>query len=236
MKSLLKIDTVIFDLDGTLLDTLEDLTIAANYALNAFNMPAHTIDEIRQFVGNGVRKLMLRAVPQGEAHPDFEKVFAVFKDYYGKHCKDKTRAYEGIPELLQDLKRSGYALAIVSNKIDSAVQELKCEYFPQVGVAVGDREGLRNKPAPDSVYAALEQLGRTKEHAVYIGDSEVDLQTAKNAGIPCISVLWGFRDKAFLQEHGADTFVEKPQEVPNLLADMNNMSENCHQSVNPVKI
>lgn len=217
---LTKKDTIIFDLDGTLLDTLEDLTTAVNYALKAFEMPARTIDEVRQFVGNGVRKLMIRSVPQGENNPDFEAVFAMFKAYYEEHCNDKTRAYEGIPELLQELKQQGYVLAIVSNKIDSAVKDLNSKYFPQVDVAVGDQEGLKHKPAPDSVFMALEQLGKTKENAIYIGDSEVDLQTAKNAGLPCISVLWGFRNKTFLQEQGAEVFVDKPEEVPEMIKKM----------------
>ena len=208
-----KKDTIVFDLDGTLLDTLEDLTVAVNYALDLCGMPTRTIGEIRQFVGNGVKKLMIRAVPDGENNPQFEKAFEFFREYYEAHCNDKTRAYEGIPELLQELKNAGYALAIVSNKIDSAVQELNKRYFPQVDVAVGDCEGLKRKPAPDSVFVALERLGKSKENAIYIGDSEVDIQTAKNSGLPCISVLWGFRDKTFLQEHGADIFVEKPMEI-----------------------
>lgn len=212
-----KKSTIVFDLDGTLLDTLEDLTVSVNYALALCNMPTRTIGEIRQFVGNGVKKLMIRAVPDGENNPQFEKAFGLFKEYYGEHCNDKTRAYEGIPELLQELKNAGYALAIVSNKIDSAVQELNKRYFPQVDVAVGDCEGLKRKPAPDSVFVALERLGKSKEDAIYIGDSEVDIQTAKNSGIPCISVLWGFRDKVFLQKHGADIFVEKPMEILDVL-------------------
>lgn len=212
-----KKDTIVFDLDGTLLDTLEDLTASVNYALSLCNMPTRTIEEIRQFVGNGVKKLMIRAVPDGENNSQFEKAFGLFKEYYGEHCNDKTRAYEGIPELLQELKKAGYALAIVSNKIDSAVQELNKRYFPQVDVAVGDCEGLKRKPAPDSVFVALERLGKSKEDAIYIGDSEVDIQTAKNSGVPCISVLWGFRDKAFLQEHGADIFVEKPMEILDII-------------------
>ncbi|MBO5145753.1 MAG: HAD family hydrolase [Lachnospiraceae bacterium] len=216
-----KITTVIFDLDGTLLNTLEDLAAAVNYALAACSMPPRTINEVRQFVGNGIRKLMIRAVPQGEENPAFEKAFDCFKRYYGEHCNDATRAYDGIPELLQELKKSGYALAIVSNKIDSAVRDLNAKYFPQVEVAIGDRENLKRKPEPDSVYLALKELGRTKEEAVYVGDSDVDLQTAKNAGLPCISVLWGFRDKEFLIEQGADTFAKTPMEILGILARMN---------------
>lgn len=216
-----KITTVIFDLDGTLLDTLEDLKNATNFALRQCGMPERTLGEIRRFVGNGVRNLMIRAVPQGEENPEFEHAFAVFKEYYGKHCNDATRAYDGIPELLRELKNMGYAMAIVSNKIDSAVQDLNHRYFPQVDVAIGDRENLKRKPEPDSVFLALEKLGRTREEAVYIGDSDVDLATAKNAGLPCISVLWGFRDKEFLVGNGATTFVEKPMEITDVLSRMN---------------
>ncbi len=212
-----KITTVIFDLDGTLLDTLEDLKNATNHALRVCGMPERTLSEVRQFVGNGVRNLMIRAVPQGEQNPEFERAFAAFKQYYGEHCNDATKAYDGIPELLQELKNAGYAMAIVSNKIDSAVQDLNDRYFPQVDIAIGDRENLERKPAPDSVLLALKELGRTREEAVYVGDSDVDLATAKNAGLPCISVLWGFRDREFLVEHGATVFVEEPMEIRNLL-------------------
>ena len=131
-----KINTVIFDLDGTLLDTLEDLKKATNYALKFCNMPERTLDEVRRFVGNGVRNLMIRAVPDGESNSEFERAFAIFKEYYGQHCNDATKAYDGIPQLLQELKDRGYALAIVSNKIDSAVQDLNHKYFPQVDVAM----------------------------------------------------------------------------------------------------
>ena len=215
-----KINTVIFDLDGTLLDTLEYLKKATNYALKFCNMPERTLDEVRRFVGNGVRNLMIRAVPDGESNSEFERAFAIFKEYYGQHCNDATKAYDGIPQLLQELKDRGYALAIVSNKIDSAVQDLNHKYFPQVDVAIGDRENLRRKPEPDSVNLALDVLNKTKQEAIYVGDSDVDLQTAQNAGLPCISVLWGFRDKEFLIEHGATVFVKKPMEIIDVLLQM----------------
>lgn len=216
-----KITTVIFDLDGTLLDTLEDLKEAVNHAMDFCGMPRRTLDEVRRFVGNGVKKLMVRAVPDGENNPDFDRAFDAFKQYYGEHCNDATKAYDGIPELLDALKSSGCTLAIVSNKIDSAVQDLTNRYFSQVDIAIGDREHLQRKPHPDSVNLALKELGKTREEAVYVGDSDVDLATAKNAGLPCISVLWGFRDREFLVEHGAETFVEKPMEIMKVLEQMN---------------
>ncbi len=210
----MKKNTVIFDLDGTLLDTLQDLADATNYALRKQGMPERTIEEVRQFVGNGVRLLMIRAIPGGEENPLFEETFALFKSYYGEHCNDHTRPYEGIMELLATLREKGYAVAIVSNKIDFAVKELSKLYFQGiVPVAIGEKEGIRRKPAPDTVFEALKELDRTKEEAVYVGDSDVDIETAQNAGMPCISVLWGFRDKAFLETHGASHYAEKAEEI-----------------------
>lgn len=210
----MKKNTVIFDLDGTLLDTLQDLADATNYALRKQGMPERTVEEVRQFVGNGVRLLMIRAIPGGEENPLFEETFALFKSYYGEHCNDHTRPYEGIMELLATLREKGYAVAIVSNKIDFAVKELSKLYFQGiVPVAIGEKEGIRRKPAPDTVFEALKELGRTKEEAVYVGDSDVDIETAQNAGMPCISVLWGFRDKAFLKAHGASHYAEKAEEI-----------------------
>ena len=215
-----KIDTIIFDLDGTLLDTLEDLTNSVNYALERCQMPTRTISEIKGFVGNGIRVLMTRAVPEGEKNPRFEEAFSAFKEHYAVHCNDKTRAYDGVCELLEALKAKGYLLAIVSNKVDSAVQELKEKYFSAVGVAVGDREGIRRKPEADSVLLALETLGSSRERAVYVGDSDVDLMTAKNSGLLCISVLWGFRDKEFLINHGAKIFAQKPSDIINIVDNL----------------
>ncbi len=212
-----KIDTIIFDLDGTLLDTLEDLTNSVNYALEHCQMPLRTIAEVKGFVGNGIRTLMIRAVPEGEKNPRFEEAFAAFKEHYAVHCNDRTRAYDGVCELLEALKAKGYALAIVSNKVDSAVQDLKEKYFSVVGVAIGDREGIRRKPEADSVLLALKELGSTRESAVYVGDSDVDLMTAKNSGLPCISVLWGFRDKEFLINHGAEIFASEPSDIINIV-------------------
>lgn len=206
--------TIIFDLDGTLLYTLEDLADATNYALKKHGLPQRTIDEVRQFVGNGVRNLMKRAVPKGEEDPEFENIFDDFKAFYGEHCNDKTRPYDGIMELLGELKRQGYELAIVSNKLDSAVKELNKRYFEGIiDVAIGEKEGVLRKPAPDTVVTALKELNCSKETAIYVGDSDVDIQTAKNVGIPCISVLWGFRDREFLEEHDAQVFAKIPDDI-----------------------
>ena len=207
--------TYIFDLDGTLLDTLRDLAASVNYALRQFGMPEHSLDDIRRFVGNGVRRLMERAVPDGADHPQFEEVFAIFRRYYMKHSLDTTRPYDGISDTLRELKRRGCRMAVVSNKMMAATQELVRHFFPEIEVAIGEHEaeGIRRKPAPDTVYEALRQLGVGKEGAVYVGDSDVDLATARNSGLPCISVLWGFRDRQFLQENGATTLVAAPQDL-----------------------
>lgn len=216
-----KIDTVIFDMDGTVLDTLQDLADAVNAALKAFAMPERTIDEVRSFVGNGVRRLLELSVPDGFANPRFEEVFAKFREYYGVHCNDKTKAYDGILPLLRELEKEGYGLAIVSNKLDSAVKELNEIYFEGiVKVAIGEVEGIAKKPAPDMVEKALGELGKTKETAVYVGDSDVDLMTARNVGLPCISVLWGFREEGFLKEQGARYFAKAPAEIPKLIGEI----------------
>ena len=206
----------IFDLDGTLLDTLGDLAAAVNYALRTHGMPEHSIDDVRRFVGNGVRKLMERAIPDGAANPQFDETFATFRQYYMTHSLDTTRPYEGIPETLAVLKERGCRLAVVRNKMMAATQELCQHFFPDtIEVAIGENEaeGIRKKPAPDTVFAALRQLGVGEEGAVYVGDSDVDLETARQSGLPCISVLWGFRDRDFLIKHGAKTFISAPQEL-----------------------
>ncbi len=209
---------VIFDLDGTLLYTLEDLKNAVNHALEEWHMPVCSLEQVRQYVGNGVRKLMERAVPQGAENPDFEQAFASFREYYGQHCLDNTRPYPDIMHLLEELKARGVKTAIVSNKLDSAVKELNAEFFDGYMVAaIGEMEGVAKKPAPDMVNKALKELGMKKEQAVYVGDSDVDIQTASNAGLPCISVTWGFRDEEFLLEHGAWRPIKTPLELLYLL-------------------
>ena len=209
-------NTYIFDLDGTLLDTLTDLAASTNYALRTHGMPEHTIDEVRRFVGNGVRKLMERAVPDGTDNPLFDEAFATFRQHYMEHSLDTTRPYEGIPEMLAALKAKGCHLAVVSNKMMAATQELCRHFFPgTIEVAIGENEaeGIRKKPAPDTVIAALRQLGVGEEGAVYVGDSDVDIDTARNSNLPCISVLWGFRDRDFLLQHGASTLISAPEEL-----------------------
>ena len=206
----------IFDLDGTLLDTLGDLAASTNYALRTHGMPEHSIDDVRRFVGKGVRKLMERAIPGGAANPDFEATFATFREHYMHHSLDTTRPYPGIPEVLKELKSRGCKLAVVSNKMMAATQDLIRHFFPDtIEVAIGEHEaeGIRKKPAPDTVFAALKDLGVDKDGAVYVGDSDVDIATARNSGLPCISVLWGFRNREFLIEHGGETFISKPQDL-----------------------
>ena len=208
--------TYIFDLDGTLLDTLGDLAASVNYALRQYGMPEHPVDAVRRFVGNGVRLLMQRAVPEGADNPMFEEIFATFRQYYMAHSLDTTKPYENMPQVLATLRSNGCRIAVVSNKMMAATQELCRYFFPDtVEVAIGEDEasGIRKKPAPDTVDAALQALGVGKDGAVYVGDSDVDILTACHAGIPCISVLWGFRDKAFLQSHGATTYITHPDEL-----------------------
>ena len=208
--------TYIFDLDGTLLDTLNDLHASCNYALRTHGMPERSLEEVRQFVGNGVKKLMERAIPNGLDNPLFEETLQTFRQHYLLHNLDTTLPYPGIMEMLQQLKAQGKRIAVVSNKFYAATQDL-CKHFfgDTIQVAIGEREDIKKKPAPDTVLEALRQLQVTKQDAVYVGDSEVDVETARNSGIPCISVLWGFRSKSFLLSHGATTFIETPNELTN---------------------
>lgn len=209
--------TYIFDLDGTLLSTLGDLAASCNHALRTNNMPERSISEVRQFVGNGVRKLMERAVPQGTDDNATEKALADFKAHYSLHSLDTTQPYPDIMRLLNALHTRGKRVAVVSNKFCAATQELCAHFFGDlVDVAIGEMEGIKRKPAPDTVNEALRQLGTTVAGAVYIGDSDVDIDTARNAGMPCISVTWGFRDRDFLLAHGATTLVDSPMDILNM--------------------
>lgn len=211
--------TLIFDLDGTLLDTLDDLADAVNYALSQFNLPTHPTAAIRQMVGNGVRLLVERAIGDADV-TDREAVFACFKTYYVSHCQVKTRLYDGLREVLLTLRERGYRMAIVSNKLQAGVSALQEVYFQGlIDVAVGEREGVPRKPAPDMLYTALAELGATADDAIYLGDSEVDIVTARNAGMPCITVLWGFRDEDFLRRQGATLLARTPADILDILGE-----------------
>lgn len=213
--------TVIFDLDGTLLNTLDDLADSTNYALSKFGYPTRTIDEVRQFVGNGVAKLIERAIPEGKNNPNFEKCLAIFKENYAQNMYNKTAPYNGIIEMLSNLKSKGIKIAVVSNKFDLAVKELCKKYFEGfIDFAAGENEaqGIKKKPAPDTVISVLNEFNFAPEDAVYVGDSDVDIMTAKNSKMPCISVTWGFRDEKFLLENGATILINAPSEIYNHLA------------------
>ncbi len=208
----------VFDLDGTLLDTLEDLYFSVNRALAHFALPERTKEEVQAFVGNGVEMLMVRAIPSGRENPLFAPCLQYFKEDYALHSLDHTAPYPGIISLLNKLNARGIQCAVVSNKFDAAVKELVEHFFYGLVVcARGERLGIRPKPAPDTVLAVLKELRIPPQKAVYIGDSDVDVLTAQNCGMPCISVLWGFRKKEFLQKSGAAVFAETPEA---LLADI----------------
>ena len=213
-------ETVVFDLDGTLLNTIEDLHLSTNAALAAHGMPQHTLDDVRRFVGNGIRKLVERAVPAGTGAAEQEAVYEDFCAHYAAHCEDNTGPYPGIRELLARLRAAGVRLAVVSNKGDFAVQELVARQFPGAFDAIlGENEaaGIRKKPAPDMVEAALARMGVGREGMVYVGDSEVDVRTAASVGCPCVSCTWGFRDRADLVAAGATVFVDTPDELGRVL-------------------
>lgn len=215
-----KIDTIIFDLDGTLLSTLEDIADGVNYILKKYGFPQRTYDEIRSFVGNGAARLLGQALPDGQKTHDFVKYLEEYKKYYLEHNNIKTSPYEGIMELLSELSHKEYKLAIVSNKNDKNVKSLNKIYFEDyIKTAIGESKNIKRKPAPDMVYKALDELGSALEKAVYIGDSEVDILTAKNASIPCVSVTWGFRDKEFLKGQGAEYLIDQPHELLEFLGE-----------------
>lgn len=206
----------VFDLDGTLLNTLGDLAASVNHALQWAGMPGRTVEEVRMMVGNGVEILIRRAVADGSSEEQVQEVLGEFRRYYVLHGEDTTQPYPGIMELLAELRRRGRGVAVVSNKFDKATKALCARFFPGlVDVAIGENEavGIRKKPAPDSVQAIMAQAGCSPQECVYIGDSDVDIDTARNAGIDCVSVLWGFRDEAFLLGHGAQRIIATPGEL-----------------------
>lgn len=210
----MKYESYIFDLDGTLLNTLDDLAASCNFALRSFGLPEHSVDDVRRFVGNGVRLLMTRAIPGGEGFAQFEECYACFRQHYLHHNLDTTAPYPGIMDMIAKLNANGKKIAVVSNKFYEATQDLVRHFFgDDIKVAIGERPDIHKKPAPDTVIEALRQLGMPSSTAVYIGDSDVDIDTARNCGMPCISVLWGFRDRDFLIEHGATTLVKSPEDI-----------------------
>lgn len=212
---------IIFDMDGTLLNTLEDLYLGTNAALSQYGFPERTLEEVRQFVGNGARNLMIRAVPGGGDNPHLEDCLRAFQKHYGQHMNDHTGPYEGIPELLEKLSGEGFSMAIVSNKPDFAVRELAEKFFGDViGVAIGESEGVQRKPAPDTVALAAEKLGVALCDCIYVGDSEVDLQTANTCKIPCVSVTWGFRGREYLLSLGARHTAGDTQELYEILVSL----------------
>ena len=209
---------VVFDLDGTLLDTLDDLTSSVNYALEQISLPRRTREEVCSFVGNGIKKLMQRAIDG--RYLDEERALSIFRNHYQEHCQDQTKPYDGVLELLGELQNKNMKTAVLSNKADVATKKLAQNYFDGLlDKAVGENEaqGIRKKPAPDALLSLMQELGVTSLETVYIGDSDVDIQTAKNAGVDCISVSWGFRDERFLQEHGATKIARTVYELKNFL-------------------
>lgn len=212
------INTIIFDLDGTLLNTLEGLKNSTNFALKKFNSLEITLEQTRSFVGNGVRKLIERAIPNGEQNPDFEKCLNTFKEHYSKTMYQKTVAYDGIEDMLTELKKRGVKTGVVSNKFDTAVKELCKNYFDGlIIVAIGESPNVRKKPAPDSVLKAMKILGAKPENTLYVGDSDVDIQTAKNSNLKSVGVTWGFRDRELLEKEGADFIINTPCELLELI-------------------
>lgn len=208
---------ILFDLDGTLLDTLEDLTDGVNYALRQYNLPEHTLEEIRSYVGSGARNLIIRSLPGKPNDPPVDDVLKTYQDYYALHSQDKTGPYPGILEALAQLKEK-YPLAIVSNKHDTAVQSLCRDYFGQDIFALGERADCPRKPAPDMLFKAMAAIGADK--GIYVGDSDVDVLTAKNAQMPCLSVLWGFRDKDCIAAAGGSRFCDDPAKLTAVLEQM----------------
>ncbi len=213
------IDTIIFDLDGTLLNTLTDLANSVNYAMERQGFPVHSEEAVRQMVGNGIYVLMEQAVPRGRECPAFDACLKDFREHYEAHKKDFTKPFPGVMEFLEKANKAGYKMAVVSNKFDLAVKGLCRDFFyPYITTAIGESSQIARKPAPDTVFAAMQKLHSAPEHCVYVGDSDVDLATAKNAGISCISVSWGFRSREFLLSHGASTIADSMENLWELLA------------------
>lgn len=209
---------VIFDLDGTLLYTLEDLMKSVNFTLDLFGYETRTLSEISSFVGNGVEYLLRQTLPYDIKEDEFKLCYACFKDHYSKHCCESTRPYDGIIETLEILKDRGVKIGVVSNKFQSAAEEVCEHYFKGLYDAVmGESDECRRKPSPDGINAICEKFGVEKEDAIFFGDSEVDIKTGDNAGVYCVSVLWGYRDRKFLSKNGAKLFINNPLDIVDMI-------------------
>ena len=218
----MKYSLAIFDMDGTILNTLDDMTDSLNEILSQYKLPLHTLDEVRFMVGNGIPKLIERAIPDGRSNPQFEKILADFISYYEEHCAIKTAPYDGLVDCIKTLRTAGIKIAVNTNKVEPAAIALCDDYFPGLfDIISGSRPGMPPKPAPDGIYEILKRAGMDGksegQRAVFIGDSDVDMQTGMNAGLDVIGVDWGFRGKAFLEEHGARTIVMTAGELAELL-------------------
>lgn len=209
----MKFNTVIFDLDGTLLNTLDDLCDSVNFTMRRFGRQERTLDEVRCFVGSGLRELMRKCLGKTSADEETDMFLAVFKEHYAENLNNKTAPYNGIPALLAKLKDNNIKIGIVSNKADAALKKLCALYFPEADTAAGEKEGVLRKPSPDGVFAALKDMSADIASAVYVGDSEVDIMTARNARLPVISVTWGFRDKEVLKKLNPDYMVDTAEEL-----------------------
>ncbi len=214
----MKYSLAIFDMDGTILNTLDDMTDSLNEILTKYNLPLHTVDEVRFMVGNGIPKLVERALPDGRNTPDFDKILADFIAYYEKHCAIKTAPYAGVVDCIKKLRAAGLKIAVNTNKVEPAAIALCDDYFPGLfDIISGSRPGMPPKPAPDGIYEILSRAamdGKSEgQRAVFIGDSDVDMQTGMNAGLDVIGVDWGFRGKKFLEEHGATVIMMNAAEL-----------------------
>lgn len=215
-------DTIIFDMDGTLLNTLEDLADSVNYAIGTFGFAPRDIDEVRRFLGNGAEVLVKSCIDGRLEKDDEEKCIDIFKEYYKSHMDIKTRPYEGVIDTVKTLLARGFNLAIVSNKFDAAVKGLNTDYFDGLfPVAIGESEDVSKKPSPDCVNKALKELKSDSSRAIYVGDSEVDIMTAKNSGLPCVSVTWGFRNEDFLKDIGTDYIIHEPKQLLDVIDGRN---------------
>lgn len=218
----MKYTTIVFDCDGTLLDTLTDLRNAVNYVLRAHDLPERSVPEVKVALGNGVAHLMHQSLPDSISEAEFNTYLDEFKAYYGEHLQDYTAPYPGMLDVLDTLRAKGYKLAIVSNKIQEGITPLNKEYFgDRLPVAIGERPGLQRKPAPDMVLQALKELNSSQDESIYIGDSEVDVATAKNSGLLCIGVTWGFRDEQLHKDLGVTHIARKAKDIVTIIEALN---------------